>query len=185
MPIAALTMDIGSYAVVLALFAGSVRALILWRATIGVEVVNVVVLNALGEGRGRDLPTLLRGSGSAPYLDVASAIAASLLRLRGAQGLPKRLRHDARAAVVAAGRRLKRQAWLDHVALAAIAFAGIDAAVHAAASGFKAGGLLAATLLWFANVRGASSIATRMHAGAEALVDSMLSSLERVPEFAE
>ncbi len=180
-------MDTGGHAVVLALLAGTVRALVLWRATIGVEVVNVVVLNALGEGRGRDLPALLRGSGSAPYLDVAGAIAASLLALRSSspeQDLPRRLRHDAQAAVMAASRRLKRHAWLDYLALAGIAFAAVDAAVSGKASGFETGGVIAATVLWLANVRGASSIATRIYAGASALVDSLLSSLEQVPEFA-
>ncbi len=181
-------MDTASYATVLALLAGTGRAVMLWRASIGVEVVNVAVLGAVAEGRGRDLPALLRGSGSAPYLDVAGAIAASLLALRSdpspIEDLPKRLRHDAQVAIMAAGRRLKRHAWLDYLTLGAVAFVGIDATVHATATAFKMAGLIAASLLWLANVQGARSIATRTYAGASALVDSLLESADRVPEFA-
>ena len=178
-------MDTGSYAVVVALLAGSVRALVLWRASIGVAVVNVVVLTALAQGRGDALEALLRGSGSAPYLDVAGAIGRSLLTVRASQSpereLRQRVRRDAEAALVAAARRLRRHAWLEYVALAAILLAGFDA-VSGGATQFKALGLFAATLLWFSNVRGARSIATRHYAGAEALVDSLFASLDQLPE---
>ena len=143
-------MDFGTYAVFSSLLAGSVHGVLLWRASIGVDVVNVVVLSALAEGRGRELGSLLRGSGSAPYLDVARAIGESALELpAGAtqRELRKPLEHVARVAVMAAGQRLRRHAWLDFVSLAALAYAGIDAAIYGRATPFKAVALLAATLL--------------------------------------
>jgi hypothetical protein len=177
-------MDTGSYAVVIALLAGTVRALLLWRASIGVEVVNVVVLNALAEGRMADLPALLRGSGSAPYLEVAGAIGQAALKLHGSgsgeRDMNQQLRHDAQRAVFMASRRLQRHAWLNHVSLAGIAFAGIDAAVNGTATSFKALGLLAATLLWLSNLRGARSIATRAYAGASALVDGLIAGRDQL-----
>lgn len=181
-------MDAGSYAVVCALIAGSVRALLLWRATIAVDVVNVVVLKALAEGRGKDLPELLRGSGSAPYLDVAAAVGRAALELSAAASSEKasreRLEHEARVAVSAASARLRRHAWLDALSLCAIAFAGLFAVMNASASPVETGGLIAATLLWLANVRGARSIGTRVYSGATALVDSVLEGLDERRGFA-
>ncbi len=176
-------MDNGTYAVFSSLLAGSVRALLLWRASSGVEVVNVAVLNALAEGRGRDLEGLLRGSGSALYLDVAGAIGRTALELRAEQDRRQRLQHAARAALVAAGQRLRRHAWLDFVSLAALVYAGVDAAVFGAATPFKAVALLAATLLWLANLRSARNIATRCYAGAGALVDSLVEGFDRLTGF--
>lgn len=175
-------MDAGSYAIVCALVAGSVRALMLWRASVAVDVVNVVVLNALAEGRGKSLREVLRGSGSAPYLDVAAAIGRAALD-PGASASPEntvreRLQHAARAALIAASGRLRRHAWLDALSLSAIAFAGLNAVLNASASGIESAGLVAATLLWLANVRGARSIGTRVYSGATALVDSLLESLD-------
>lgn len=180
-------MDTGTYAVFASLLAGSIRALLLWRATIGVEVVNVAVLSALAEGRGRDLEGLLRGSGSALYLDVAGAIGRTAVELRAArieQDRGQRLQHAARAAIIVAGQRLRRYAWLDFVSLAALVYAGIDAAVYGRATSFKAVALLAATLLWLANLRSARTIATRCYAGASSLVDSVVQSLNQLPDFA-
>ena len=177
-------MDFGTYAVFSSLLAGSVHGVLLWRASIGVDVVNVVVLSALAEGRGRELGSLLRGSGSAPYLDVARAIGESALELpAGAtqRELRKPLEHVARVAVMAAGQRLRRHAWLDFVSLAALAYAGIDAAIYGRATPFKAVALLAATLLWLANLSSARSIATRTYAGATALVDNLLASFNQLP----
>lgn len=181
-------MEAATYAVVAALLAGTARALTLWRASIGVEVVNVTVLNALAEGRGGQLHQLLRGSGSAPYLEVAGAIGRALLELRGGgsdqRELRERLRRQATAAVVAANRRLRRHAWLDAVTLAAIVFAGLTAVVNGRAPGAETAGLVAASLLWLWNARAARSIATRIYAGAEALVDSLAAALDEIPEAA-
>jgi len=180
-------VDTGTYAVVSALLAGTVRALLLWRASIRVEVVNVVVLSALAEGRGRELESLLRGSGSALYLDVAGAIGRAALELRqgGAEESPRQwLQRAAQAGVFSAGRRLRRHAWLDLVSLAAIAYGGLGALASASATPFKAVALLSATLLWLANLRMARSIATRIYAGASSLVDSVLASLDQVQGFA-
>jgi hypothetical protein len=43
--------------------------------------------------------------------------------------------------------------------------------------------LVAATLLWLANLRSARSIATRCYAGASALVESLVESFDRFPGF--
>jgi hypothetical protein len=167
-----------SHAVVLALVAGSFRALMLWRASVAVDVVNVVVVNALAEGRG---------SGSAPYLDVAAAIGDAALGLSAQTSSEaatrERLQHEARMAVSAASRRLLRHAWLDTLSLVAIAFAGLSAIMSAKAPAVESVGLAAATLLWLANVRGARSIGTRVYSGATALVASLLEILERRREF--
>jgi hypothetical protein len=180
-------MDVGTYAVVLALVAGTIHALILFRASVGVEVVNVAVLTAIAEGRGSKLRALLRGSGSAPYLDVALTVGNSALELRAHELAPRELRrrldHDAKVAVIAASRRLRREAWLDYLSLAAILFAAFDVlASPVRASEFTTLGVIAATLLWFANIRGARSIATRAYAGAVALVDGLIASLDRIPQ---
>lgn len=201
-------VDTGTYVLFSSFLAGSVRALLLWRASTSVEVVNVVVLSVLAEGRGKDLQGVLRGSGSAAYLDVAAAIGRSALELRadaearaameaGASAEPEaraeaaterdprqRLQHAAQAAILTAGKRLRRHAWLDSVVLATLAYAGIEAAMSASATSFEAVSLVAATLLWVANVLGARNIATRIYAGASALVDSVLASFENLPGFA-
>lgn len=180
-------VDAGAYAVFSSLLAGSIRALLLWRASIGVEVVNVAVLSALAEGRGHSLDQLLRGSGSALYLDVAGAIGRAALELRAAPAKQEPrpgLQHAARAALIAAGQRLRRHAWLDFVSLAAVVYAGIDAAVYGGATPFKTVALVAATLLWLANLRSARSIATRSYAGASALVDGLVQSFDQLPDFA-
>ena len=170
-------MDAATYAVVLALLAGTLRAAELWRASIGVAVVNVVVLNALAEGRGKNLREVLRGSGSAPYLDAAAAIGQAAFELGASESpedtIRERLEQEARVAVIAASGRLRKHAWLDAVALAAIVFAGLNAVMNASASEVESIGLVAATLLWFANMRGARSIMTRVYSGATALVDSL------------
>jgi ABC-type multidrug transport system fused ATPase/permease subunit len=177
-------LDAESYAIVVALVAGSIRALMLWRASIAVDVVNVVVLSALAEGRGEKLRDLLRGSGSAPYLEVAATVGNAALDLSSAamgenteNRFRERLEHEARVAVAAANRRLLRNAWLDALSLIAIVFAGLNAVMNARASGVATVGLIAATLLWFSNVRGARSIGTRVYSGATALVASLLESL--------
>lgn len=171
-------MDTGTYAVVLAFFAGTVRALLLWRASIGVEVVNVAVLAALAEDRGASLEKLLRGAGSGLYLDVAGAIGRAALELQtSGPGEPeerRQLEHAARSAIQSAGRAVQRHAWLDYLGLVAVGYAGIDALTHASATPFKAVALVAATLLWFANLRTARHIATRIYAGASALIDGVL-----------
>lgn len=180
-------MDSASLAVFSSLLAGSVRALLLWRASTSVEVVNVAVLSALAQGRGQDLDGLLRGAGSGLYLDVARAIGRAALELQGTadhQAPRQHLERSARAALIAAGQRLRRHAWLDFVALAALVYAGIDAAIYGRATPFKAVALLAATLLWLANLRSARAIATRSYAGASALVDSALQSFAQLPQFA-
>jgi hypothetical protein len=180
-------VDTATYAVFSSLLAGSVRGVLLWRASISIEVVNVAVLSALAQGRGPGLEALLRGSGSAAYLDVAAAIGRAALELQtganAARDLRKPLQHAAHVAVIAAGQRLRRHAWLDFVALAALVYAGVDAAVYGGATGFKAVALLAATLLWLANLRSARHIVTRSYAGASALVDSLVESFERLPGF--
>jgi hypothetical protein len=173
-------LDVGTYATVTALVAGSIRALLLWRASVAVDVVNVVVLNALAEGRGKSLREVLRGSGSAPYLDVAAAVGQAALDLSaGASSdntIRERLEHEARVAVHVASRRLFRHAWLDALSLVAIAFAGVNAVMSSRTSGVESVGLIAATLLWVSNVRAARSIGTRVYSGATALVDSLLES---------
>ena len=168
-------MDAASYAVFLALLAGSVHAAILWRASARVDVVNTVVLGALAEGRGPDLPALLHGAGAGAYLEVARAIGRSALEHQALTDRERRdrLRRDAEAALIVASRRVARHGWLDIVTLTAVAFAGIGALVDGRATVPTALGLAAATLLWLANVRGARSIVTRLHAGADALVDGL------------
>jgi hypothetical protein len=182
------TVDFGTYAIVAALLAGSVRALLLWRASIGVDVVNVMVLQTLAEGRGASLDQLLRGSGSGLYLDVAGAIGRAALDLGTGGGeetdARKQLQHAGRVAIQSAGRHLRRSAWLNILALTGIGYAGIDAVTRASATPFKAVALLTATLLWLANLRSASHIATRIYAGASSLIDDLLASLDQVEGFA-
>jgi hypothetical protein len=173
-------MNASNWAVGVALLVGSIRAIYLWRSAPRVDVVNVVVLNALAEGRARDLDQLLQNVGSAPYFDLARAVAHSVERLPTTddRAARKQLEREMMIALAAAHRALRRFAWLDTLALAAITFAGVAAAVDGRASLILALELLAATLLWLSNVRGARSIATRMVAGATALVDSLVRSLD-------
>jgi hypothetical protein len=175
-------MNASNWAVGVALLVGSIRAIYLWRSAPRVDVVNVVVLNALAAGRGRDLEKLLQSVGSAPYFDLARTVAHSLdeLPTTDDRAARKQLEREMTIALVAAHRALRRFAWLDSLALACIVFAGIAAAVDGRASPILALELLAATLLWLSNVRGARSIATRMVAGATALVDSLMKSLDMI-----
>jgi hypothetical protein len=146
-----------------------------------VDVVNVVVLSALADGRGRDLGALLVGR--SPYFDVVRALAEPLEKLTedsDDRALRKRLERDMLIALAAANRALRRFAWLDSLALVAIAFAGISAAVDRHATLVLALELFAATLLWLSNVRGTRSIATRLYAGATALVDGLLKSRDMI-----
>jgi len=92
----------------------------------------------------------------------------------------KRLEHDMMRALAVANQSLRRFAWLDSFALVAIAFAGISAVLDGKATPNLALELLAATLLWLANVRARRSVATRMYAGATALVDGLVKSLELI-----
>jgi hypothetical protein len=190
-------MNVAGIFVVVALLAGSFRALRIWRASTKVEVVNMAVLSLLARGRSEDLGALLAASGPAAYLTVARAIGKSAIGLladdeseknapgksaelqRQAHGAREQLAHDAQLAVITAARRFGREVWLDAVVLVAIGFAGVSAALGNQASGPVALGLVAATLLWLANVWGARSTTTRMYAGAMALVDSIIENLEQ------
>jgi hypothetical protein len=169
-------MDAANWAIGFALTLGSIRALALWRAQTKVEVVNVVVLGALAEGRGGDLPAVLRQSGSALYLEVAARIVEPTEKLfdRGSRELRTRLERDAVKALAHANTRLKRYWWTDTLVLAAVAFTGFSAFSGKAPSVVLAGELAAATLLWFANVRAARSASTRLYAGAMALTESLV-----------
>jgi hypothetical protein len=177
-------MDIGSYAVVVAFVAGTVRALLLWRSSTSVEVVNVVVIETLAGGHGASLEKLLRGSGSALYLEVAGALGRAAFELRAggreSRDARQQLEHVARGAIQKAGTQLRRSAWLDALALASACYAGIDAVTRTSATPFKAVALAAATLLWLANVQSARHIATRVYAGANALIEGLLTSFDRI-----
>jgi hypothetical protein len=176
-------MNASSWAIGAAFLFGSIRAVTLLRLTARVDVVNVVILSALAEGRGHALDQLLRNVGRSPYFDVVRALAQPLDKLTDAtddRALRKRLERDMLIALAVANRALRRFAWLDSLALAAIAFAGISAAVDRHATLVLALELFAATLLWFSNVRGTRSIATRMYAGAAALLDGLLKSRDMI-----
>jgi hypothetical protein len=140
-------------------------------------VVNVVVLSALAEGRAATLDVLLRSLGSAPYFELARTLVLAAQKLdltdRAAR---KQLERETTAALVVAHRALRRFAWLDSFALVGIVLAGLSAALERQATLVVALELLAATLLWLANVRAARSIALRMVASAEALVDGLVRS---------
>jgi hypothetical protein len=175
-------MNASHWAVGFALLVASVRAVELWRSSPRVDVVNVVVLSAIAQGRASSVAGLLRSLGSAPYFEVASRLALAAQKLddenrRAAQTL---LEREATAALVEAQHALRRFAWLDTFALLAIVLSGLAAAVERQASFVVALELLAATLLWLANVRAARSIALGMVAGAEALVDGLVRSRELV-----
>jgi hypothetical protein len=168
--------------VVVSLLSGSIRAAHLFRASGKVDVVNAVVLTTLANGRGQELPNLLSSSGSALYLTVARSISLPLdkLLVSDEREARQRLERDAQIAVMTANRSLNRFAWLDFVSLATIMLAGLGAATATSHSAILALGLVAATLLWLSNIRGARSIATRMFAGAMALVDGLVAGRDQI-----
>jgi len=173
-------MSASSWAVGFAFLLGSIRAIELWRSLPRVDVVNVVVMSALAEGRGRDIERLLGSVGPSPYFKLARAIAQAFEKLTTSDPRTARreLEREAMIALGVANRALRRLAWLDMLALVAILFAGIAAAVDGRASVVLALELFAATLLWLSNVRGTRSIATRQYAGATALVDGMVKGID-------
>ena len=175
-------MTLSGWAVVISLVAGSIRAAQLFRASGKVDVVNAVVLTTLANGRGRELPNVLSSSGSALYLAVARSISVPLDKLLVSDEVEARrqLERDAQIALMTANRTLARFASLDFISLAAIMLAGVGAATAESHSAILALGLVAATLLWFSNLRGARSIATRMFAGAMALVDGLLAGRDQI-----
>ena len=175
-------MNASNWAVGFALFVGSLRAVELWRSAPKAGVVNTVVLTALVEGRGADLARLLKSVGSAPYFELARSLVHPLDKLASgdARAVRKELEHDMMRALAIANVRLRRFAWLDSFALVAIAFAGVSAAVDGKATPVLALELLAATMLWLSNVRARRSIATRMYAGATALIDGLVKSLDMI-----
>ena len=172
--------------VVLALVLGSVRALGLWRAQARVDAINVAVVSTLVEGRARDLPKILGGAGTGLYPAVAQAIAEPVEKLFEGERveLKRRLERDARRALALAHRSLGRFAWLESLSLVAIVLAGVWAFGRQTSSFAGLVGLFAASVLWFANTRGARSIATQLVAGGMALVDTLLESVEHIRERA-
>ena len=113
-------MNTAGIFVAVALAAGGLRALRVWRSATKVEVVNVAALNLLARGRSEDVDALLTRAGPAEYLTVARAIVRSAVRLlaedesgadetSAANGSDSRTRsaweqlaHDAELAVVTA-----------------------------------------------------------------------------------
>jgi hypothetical protein len=169
-------MNLTGWAVIVSLVAGSIRAAQLVRASTKVEVVNAVVLTTLASGRASELTKVLASSGSALYLAVALAISVPVEKLTASDESEtrRRLERDAQIALLAANRALKRSMWLDATSIAAIVVAGAGAATSGSPSATTALGLVAATLLWLSNVYGARSIATRLFAGAMALIDGLI-----------
>ncbi|HEX6275933.1 MAG TPA: hypothetical protein VFZ53_22985, partial [Polyangiaceae bacterium] len=172
--------SVSTWAVGLAFLFGSIRAIELWRSAPRVDVVNVVVVSALAEGRGRDLSRLLESVGSAPYFALARAVASAFERLETSdpRAARKVLEREMLIALAAANRALRRFAWLDAVALAAIGVAGATTLVDGQATFVGVLEVFAATLLWLANLRGMRSIATRMYAGGTALVGDLVRGLD-------
>lgn len=168
--------------IVMALGAGGIRAVFLWRAFTRVDVVNVAVLGTLSRGRAQDLAALLAGVGPALYPRVVSAVCEPVQKLMSGSDAEVRARldHDGTQALILAHRQLRRSAWLDGVTVGGMALCGISVLVGSAPGAAPAGGLVAATLLWLANVRAARHIATGMHAGVAALVDSLMAALEPI-----
>jgi hypothetical protein len=175
-------MTFSAWAILVSLVAASLRAALLLRASTKVEAVNAAVLTTLAGGRGRELPDLLSSSGPALYLGVARAISLPVEKILAFDGaaLRKELERDAQTALIGANRWLRRSAWLDAVALAGIALAGAAAVTGEYPSLVHALGLVAATLLWLSNLYGARSLATRMFAGAMALVDGLVAGREPI-----
>jgi len=183
-------MNPSELAVVVALMAGSLRAVNVWRAAAKVAVINVVVLDTLARGRSRDLPALLSGAGPGAYRGVVQAVAKSALRLskkRTQEGqhlsmseARERLERDAARAVISATRRAGLDTSLDVILLVALLFGGIHAATSNHATGPLALGFVAATLLWISNVWGSRSHVTRMYAGAMALAEGLAQHLDHL-----
>jgi hypothetical protein len=149
-----------------------------------VDVVNVVVVSALAQGKASELRGVLKNAGSGLYLGVAESIAQPFdkFELEDAKELRTRLERDAQRALSLANRSLGRFAALDGLAIVAIVASGVWAMTVERPSLSTTLGLLAATVLWFANVRGARAISTRAYAGAMALVDSLVKSAEDIRE---
>jgi hypothetical protein len=175
-------MTFSGWAVVIALFCGGIRATQLFRASGKVDVINAVVLATLANGRGQELPHVLSSSGSALYLTVAHSISVPLDKLLVSDEAEARrqLEQDAQIALTTANRSLARFAWLDFISLGAILLAGVGAATGKSHSAMLALGLVAATLLWLSNLHSARSIATRMFAGAMALVDGLVAGRDQI-----
>jgi len=147
-----------------------------------VDVVNVAIVSALAEGRSKELPWLLENAGSGLYLELARAIVEPPQKLLEGdeEQLQKRLERDARAAMVLGYRKLRRHAWLDSFAIVAIGYAGVSAMVGERPTWVTTLGLMAATLLWFTNLRWARSLATQLYSGSTALVDTLVASAEQI-----
>jgi hypothetical protein len=175
-------MTFSAWAILVSLVAASLRAALLLRASTKVEAVNAAVLTTLAGGRGRELADLLSSSGPALYLGVARAISLPVDKISASDTavVRKQLERDAQMALMEANRSLRRSAWLDAVALVGIALAGAAAMTGERPSLVHALGLLAATLLWLSNLYGARSLATRMFAGAMALVDGLVAGREQL-----
>jgi len=114
--------------------------------------------------------------GPSPYFELARAIAQAFEKLatNDARAARRELEREAMIALSVANRALRRFAWLDALALAAIVLAGVSAATDRRVNLVLALEVFAATLLWLANVRAMRSIATRMYAGATALVGDLV-----------
>jgi hypothetical protein len=173
-------MTLANWAVGLAFFLGSIRAFELWRSAPRVDVVNVVIMSTLAEGRGRELDRLLKGAGSSPYFGVALAVVNAFAKLETNQPRAARplLEREMVVALAAANRALRRFAWLDAFALAGILVAGVTAGMGGHATFVMALSLVAATLLWLSNLRARRSIATRMYAGGSALVGDLVRGMD-------
>lgn len=165
-----------NFTIVVALVLGSLRAFGLWRAHTRADAVNVVVLTMLAEKRAGEISALLRHSGSGLYLLVVEQIVQPLEKLaeNDERVLRQSLERDAQRALQVAGRRLRRFAWLDALALVAIAYSGISGLLSGLGSWVSSFGLFAATLLWWSNVRAARSLVTQLYAGAMALIDGLV-----------
>ena len=175
-------MTFSAWAILASLVAASLRAALLLRASTKVEAVNAAVLTTLAGGRGRELADLLSSSGPALYLGVARSISLPVDKISASDTavVRKQLERDAQIALMEANRSLRRSAWLDAVALVGIALAGAAAMTGERPSLVHTLGLLAATLLWLSNLYGARSLATRMFAGAMALVDGLVMGREQL-----
>jgi hypothetical protein len=173
-------MNVSSYAVGLAFLFGSIRAIELWRSAPRVDIVNVAVVSALAEGRGRDLERLLASVGSAPYFALARTVAGAFEKLetRDPRAARTELEREMLIALATANRALRRFAWLDAFAVAAIGVAGVGVVVDGHATPVLVLEVFAATLLWLANLRAMRSIATRMYAGGSALVGDLVKGMD-------
>jgi hypothetical protein len=177
-------MNVSAWAVAGALSLGTVRAVQIFRLSSKVEVVNAVVLTTLANGRGHELSKLLESAGRGLYLGVARSIGLFFMQLLGSEDtdLRGRLRKEAQTALIVASRSLRRFAWLETLSLALIVLAGVGAVTGENPSAMVALGLVAATLLWLSNVYATRNVATRLFAGAMALVDSLLAGIDPIRE---